>query len=103
MHEQTQAETPMPQYQSHKKVWALQIASVEYIGSDTTTDENPIVEVGFVNPRFAPRKFNLANKPIPQKGWYMVQYEDGYISFSPKEAFENGYSLISEGTLKTSN
>ena len=32
------------------------------------------------------------NGPIHVGGYYVV-YEDGYRSFSPKKAFENGYSL----------
>jgi hypothetical protein len=88
------AQTPMPCYQSHKKVWALKIESVEYLGSDTTTDENPIVKLHFVEKHFAPREFNLHSKPKPDTGWYMVQYEDGYISFSPAAAFEEGYTKL---------
>lgn len=82
----------MPQYQSHKKVWALKIATVTGCGTDTTTDENPIVEVTFEDKVFAPRKFNLRGKPTPESGWYFVQYADGYTSFSPAEAFETGHT-----------
>jgi hypothetical protein len=89
----TGATTPMPQYQSHKKVWALKITSVEQLGTDTSTYENPIVRVHF-EPPFSAREFNLYGKPHPLPGWYMVQYEDGYISFSPGKAFEEGNSLI---------
>jgi hypothetical protein len=87
------ASTPMPAYRSHKKVWALKITSVEDNGTDTTTEENPIVTVHFDSP-FAPQRFNLRGKPTPAPGWYMVQYEDGYTSFSPAEAFESGYTRI---------
>lgn len=87
----------MPQYQSHKKVWALKILSVVDLGTDTTTDENPLVEVFFEAP-FAPRKFNLRGKPTPEAGWYYIQYADGYESFSPAEAFEEGYKQT--GMLK---
>lgn len=93
------ASTPMPQYQSHKKVWSLKILSVAYLGTDTTTDENPIVEVFFEAP-FAPRKFNLRGKPTPEAGWYYVQYPDGYESFSPAQAFEEGYKPLTEKTTE---
>ena len=33
-------------------------------------------------------------KHDPQPGGYYVIYEDGYESWSPEEAFENGYSPI---------
>jgi len=34
------------------------------------------------------------SKHNPQIGWYYVVYEDGYVSFSPPDAFEGGYTLI---------
>jgi hypothetical protein len=30
----------------------------------------------------------------PKPGWYYVVYKDGYKSFSPPEAFEEGYTRI---------
>ena len=90
---ENQTASPMPQYVSHEKVWALKIVKVEDNGTDPTTDENPIVTVHFERP-FAPQKFNLRGKPTPEAGWYMVRYEDGYTSFSPEKAFEEGYSLV---------
>ena len=86
----------MPQYQSHKRVWALKIKSVDHVGTDATTYENDIVRVHFVENHFAPQEFNLHGKPCPSSGWYMVRYEDGYTSFSPEKAFEEGYSLVEE-------
>ncbi|MBX4259741.1 hypothetical protein KTC96_24765 (plasmid) [Clostridium estertheticum] len=32
---------------------------------------------------------------IPNDG-YKVVYKDGYVSWSPKEVFENGYTVIKE-------
>lgn len=84
----------MPQYQSHKKVWALKIAAVIQVGEATTTDESPIVEIQFENEAFASARHNLRGKPTPEPGWYLVQYEDGHISFSPGKAFEEGNTLI---------
>ena len=84
----------MPRYRSHKTVHALKIAHVEDLGTDTTTDENPIVQIHFVNTGFAPIKMNLRGKPTPDVGWYYVVYEDGYTSFSPGQAFDDGYTLI---------
>lgn len=89
------AEAQMPKYRCFKEVWALKIASVAFNGCDTTTDENPIVTVAFEGTTFAPKKFNLHRKPTPQVGGYYVVYEDGYESFSPAKAFEEGYALIS--------
>jgi len=90
---QSQISPEMPRYKSHKTVWALQIAAVTFLGTDTTTDENSIVEVSFVDIAYRTRCINIGHKPIPEPGWYLVQYEDGYVSFSPAEQFEKGNTL----------
>jgi hypothetical protein len=82
----------MPKYKSHKTVWAVNIVEVEDQGTDTTTDENPIVLLKFDKP-YGDLRINLRGKPTPQAGWYLVQYEDGYVSFSPSEQFEKGNTL----------
>lgn len=92
-----QCAAPMPEYKSHKKVWALKIATVEVIDTDSTTDENPKVRITFEDKVFAPQEHWCVRKPIPQPGWYLVHYEDGYVSFSPGETFENGYTLLKPG------
>lgn len=55
-----------------------------------------------VETRFAPfpvdADFMRRNKP--EVGGYYVVYEDGYKSYSPAKAFEDGYSLISAGLGK---
>lgn len=79
------AMTEMPRYQSHKRVWALQIASIE--GRRLT-----FVEKGFA-PVDCPE--DMFSRYKPKTGDYLVEYEgDGYRSFSPKEAFEGGYTRI---------
>jgi len=79
----------MRQYQSHKKVWALKIERInisEAIGGGLLH-----VEQGF-----APINIDkeYINKHQPKVGGYYVVYKDGYKSFSPAKAFEEGYSLI---------
>lgn len=83
----------MPVYICHKEVRALKIANVIHEGTDTTTDENPIVIVTFENEGFPPIKRNLRGKPTPEVGWYYIVYPDLYESFSPAKAFEEGYTL----------
>ena len=84
----------LPRYQSHKQVWALQIERVE-----VPADTGGPVTLHFVYSEYAPRKVprDVYGKHQPLDGWYMVQYEDGYISFSPPEAFEGGYRRILPG------
>jgi len=36
----------------------------------------------------------LGNRPIPGVGWYLIAYQDGYISFCPPESFEAGYVRV---------
>lgn len=78
-------ERQMPRYQSHKKVWALQIKSV--VGD--------VME--FVEEGYAPiaAKHGLFARYTPVPGDCYVVYEgDGYKSISPKKAFEEGYTRI---------
>lgn len=80
----------MPEYRSHKHVWALKIGAVDLMSSSgearitpDDTDFQPFV----VNAVYV-------QKHNPQPGGYFVQYGDGYISWSPAEAFETGYSPV---------
>ncbi|SAK98417.1 hypothetical protein AWB80_07515 [Caballeronia pedi] len=86
----------MPRYKCHKQVWALKIMKVEYDrpplegeprGNATLTPE----EKGY-GPIFVGEKWAMKNRP--QVGGYYVVYGDGYSSYSPADAFEKGYSLI---------
>lgn len=87
----------MPEYVCHKRVYALKIANVEAEGDG--------VKLTFVDQRFAP----LSLPPTPGAGkhfrptvdgadtGYYVRYVDGYESWSPTKAFEEGYTLASDG------
>lgn len=95
-------QTPMPSYISHKRVWALKIKQVH------EDDNGQGIALTFERPGYAMRAFTrsqLAHKPVPLAGWYLVLYEGGYISFSPPEEFEKGYrstdEVVTERQLKT--
>jgi hypothetical protein len=94
------ASTPMPSYRSHKKVWALKIAAVAYDKDAALADGNRETDGSAVlTPAEAPYAPFIVNaeyvrKHNPQAGGYFVQYEDGYKSFSPAEAFESGYTRL---------
>ena len=90
---------PMPQYRCHKNVWALKIVGIEpdavraeREGRETTGG----VWVTVAEPGFADFELSagFVAKSRPQVGGYLVQYEDGYKSYSPAKAFEDGYTLI---------
>jgi hypothetical protein len=68
----------------HKKVLALKIKTV------TVGDFGHDVLLTFEDSRYGERIESVVKKPTPQPGWYFVQYEDGYISFSPADQFEKG-------------
>jgi hypothetical protein len=78
----------MPRYKCHKEVWALKIVSIRHEGAAwfITPAEDRYAEFE-VEPEFV-------NKHHPKPGGYYIVYKDGYKSFSPAEAFEEGYSRI---------
>lgn len=94
------ATAEMPRYKCHKEVWALKIRAVtlnsvlaqlsgnESDGSAVITPE----DVGYGDFRV---DSDYIRKHNPQAGGYYVVYKDGYKSFSPAEAFEDGYTKIS--------
>ncbi len=81
--------TPMPRYQCHKQVWALKIVAINPI-ADGTALLTPADE------GYAPFEVDAASlrKHKPEAGGYYVVYDDGYKSFSPAKAFEEGYTRI---------
>lgn len=80
---------PMPQYQSIKKVWALEIASVEYFphGPPTLIFQETMYAPKVVQP-------DVFARYTPVAGDFFVVYEDGYQSISPRKAFVEGYVKI---------
>lgn len=81
----------MPLYRSHKLVRALKIKSVSPCKS-LDGDEQCIVY--FEDESFPHRLFTVSHIPIPQSGWYLVKYDQGYESFSPPGVFEAGNDSI---------
>lgn len=89
----------MPAYRSHKIVHALKIAKIEAAAGnqpagDGETDGGAIitpVEEGYAPFRVEP---GYLHKHMPQAGGYYVVYSDGYASWSPAQAFEEGYTRI---------
>ena len=90
----------MPKYQSHKKVWALQIKEiVPQVSEDFFAGNGPTHDGAIISPvdeRYAPFQVDQAylDKHKPEVNGYYVVYEDGYKSFSPAKAFEDGYTKI---------
>lgn len=94
----------MPRYRCHKVVHALKIKDIIY-----HADADPAVSIeefaktpafngGTIlaeEASFAPVAFDAEfyHKHNPEVGGYYVVYPDGYKSYSPAKAFEEGYSL----------
>lgn len=76
----------LPRYICHKKVYALKIKAI------TLSKES--VEITPEDENFA--SFPVSNKYFekhaPEVGGYYVMYQDGYQSYSPARAFEEGYT-----------
>lgn len=81
----------MPRYQCHKQVWALKIKGISLPQNDAGDAELGFEEDGYA-PMLLPREW--LDKHNPEVGGYYVVYKDGYKSFSPADAFEEGYTRI---------
>ena len=83
-------EREMPRYRCHKEVYALKIAEVQHDRANAACIIVP------ADDGFAPFHLDRAylSKHSPQAGGYYIVYADGYKSFSPAKAFEEGYSLM---------
>lgn len=78
---------PLQRYKCHKEVEAFKISRIEQIpilNSKLFDESGESVEV---TPEFM-------NKHNPRPGGYYVRYADGYESYSPAKAFEEGYTKV---------
>lgn len=100
------ASVEMPRYKSHKEVWALKIKRLELRDNSITSD--PKADFGSSlgslwlhpeDPGYAPfplpPEWRERWQPVAEPGGYYVQYTDGYTSYSPGKAFEDGYTRVS--------
>jgi hypothetical protein len=79
-----------PLYRCHKEVRAFRIDKVLRVGAVMSAVLVPTqahIDAVLVGPGYL-------EKHDPQPGGYFVVYADGYQSFSPAEAFEDGYTRI---------
>ena len=93
--EETQRE--MPKYNCHKQVWALKIARIEFDHDKARAENRETDGSATITPAedgYAPFRVDheFMRKHKPEVGGYYVVYKDGYKSYSPAQAFEEGYS-----------
>lgn len=80
---------PMPKYRCHKVVWALKIKAIIHHSEGAA-------RLYFVDNVYSrlDQSQSWIKKFRPEGGGYYVVYEDGYTSYSPAKAFEEGYTKI---------
>lgn len=80
--------TNYPRWISNKVVQAFQIAQINHAPDGAALSP--------ADPQLASVQVNAdwVNKHNPQVGGFYVIYGNSYTSYSPKEAFIDGYSLI---------
>ena len=76
----------MKKYKCHKEVHAAKIVEIHEAAHILHLENT----TGFEKDR------DWFLKHQPHVGGYYVQYEDGYSSYSPAEAFEGGYTEMEE-------
>lgn len=81
----------MRKYKCHKEVMAAKITEIQGI-----TPESDKPRLYFETMTAIEKDIDWFIKHTPQVGGYLVEYEDGYQSYSPAEAFESGYTLIED-------
>ncbi len=92
----------LPAYKSHKTVWALKIAAIHLLPNPDTTGNSAASSYGAIitpaEPGYEPFEVDATYmiRQSPKEGGYYVQYQDGYKSFSPAQAFEEGYTLVNQ-------
>lgn len=90
----------LPRYKSHKEVWALKIASIEFDADKAKTEGNRETDgTATITPAedgYGPFKVDAqyVRKHEPKAGGYYVVYRDGYKSWSPASEFEDGYTRV---------
>ena len=79
----------LPLYNCHKQVRAAKIKDI------VVNQENGFGTLYFEDPTLTPQTVTAfyMGKHDPKAGGYYVQYAEGYQSWSPAKAFEEGYTL----------
>lgn len=83
----------LPRYVCHKEVHAFKIKHI-------FPHEDGSASLHMHGSGFLPIEVSAEymGKHLPSAGGYYVLYKDGYQSFSPAEAFEDGYTWVGGST-----
>jgi hypothetical protein len=98
-----QVSIELPRYKCHKEVWAHKIEEIK---------QSPANEVFLggsyqivpADKMYAPITVpaSFVEKHKPEVGGYYVIYQDGYTSYSPAKAFEEGYTPVFNPAIQSS-
>jgi hypothetical protein len=80
----------LPEYISHKVVRATKI--IDILEVETSTGNHVLAVLVNDVESVIPVTQEWMDKRTPEPGGYFVVYEDGYTSYSPAKAFEEGYT-----------
>lgn len=80
----------MKKYKCHKVVWAMKIVGFDF--PPKGEESKGVLLLGQEHNEFVSQEY--FNHHTPEVGGYYVKYSDGYESYSPAKAFEEGYSEI---------
>jgi len=89
--------TRMPEYTCDKTVRAAEIVAVRVSGDgdhpcEVTVELPPHGDMMHRLTIFMPPGWHAKHEP--EVGGYLVEHEDGYRSYSPRDAFEAGHTII---------
>lgn len=92
--------TALPRWKCHKIVRAAKIYGIQPSGDGVFTQADRRTHGAMLELRHGGQRWqvkvsgNWVEKFDPKVGGYYVLYEDGYSSFSPAKAFEEGYLVM---------
>lgn len=91
--------TPMPLYRSHKIVRGAPIRDADIRGGENGRTAVDVVINQVVEKIEVPAELGLKihNLLLEGRDGYLVEYDDGYLSWSPEKAFVEGYTAVQEG------
>lgn len=90
-------EPTMKTWISHKRVQAAPIVRIGVMWAIVGGGYNVTYEASDGSHQVQAVPENFLSRYTPQTGDYLVCYEDGYFSVSPKKAFEDGYDELRAG------
>lgn len=86
--------TALPRYRCHKEVSAAKILAIDVKYVNSMWDHALLTLQGQDEPLRVSTHY--IEKREPSVGGYYVVYDDGYTSYSPAKAFEEGYTRIDD-------